>query len=174
MTEQAIAWLAYVVMLALGLVMIAVGRWIPKRTERRNESCTDQTVGVVVRHVFRGEGRMFPVVQFSVGGKHYEARKRFEYVKRVRFSRLRGVARHPNAYETPDGKLYLRIGTIIRYRKVAEELWPIGSEMTVYFNPENPSINYVDRPIRNYFLSRMFFFAGGVMCAVGVMLFAVS
>lgn len=172
MEQQSIAWLVLGIMTVQGLLFIASALWVAERTKRRNESCTAQTTGRVVRHAFRGEGRMFPIVEFTAAGQQYESRKRFEYIKLVRFGGLNGLLIHPNASETPDGKLYLRLGAFVNYRALAEELWPIGSQMAVYFNPENPRINYADRPIRNRFLQRVFLSAGVLLIATDIVLFA--
>jgi len=46
---------------------------------------------------------------------------------------------------------------ITNFRKMAEELWPIGSEMVVYYNPAAPKCAYAEKlPSAMAFVSIMF------------------
>ena len=41
-------------------------------------------------------------------------------------------------YEDEKGWLHVNNGAIANLRQFAEQLWPINSKMTVYYNPNNP------------------------------------
>ena len=40
-------------------------------------------------------------------------------------------------YEDEKGWLHVKTGAIANLRQFAEQLWPINSKMTVYYNPNN-------------------------------------
>ena len=43
--------------------------------------------------------------------------------------------------------------------------------MIVYYNPDNPKIFYVDRPVANSFASMMFIIMGTVVIVISVIVF---
>ena len=67
--------------------------------------------------------------------------------------------------------LCYRTGAIANLRQFAEQLWPINSKMTVYYNPNNPKKCYVDRPISKSFTSMMFIIMGTVTILSSVLVF---
>ena len=49
-------------------------------------------------------------------------------------------------YEDEKGWLHVKTGAIANLRQFAEQLWPINSKMTVYYNPNNPkSVMLIDQ-----------------------------
>lgn len=49
------------------------------------------------------------------------------------------------------------MSAITNFRKMAEELWPIGSDMVVYYNPDSPKCAYAEKlPSAMSFVSIMF------------------
>ena len=51
---------------------------------KKNAECTMMTTGVVVKHGFAGDGRFYPVVDFTVNGETYTTRKKFNGIISVR------------------------------------------------------------------------------------------
>ena len=74
-------------------------------------------------------------------------------------------------YEDEKGWLHVKTGSIANLRQLAEQLWPINSKMTVYYNPNNPKKCYVDRPISKSFTSMMFIIMGIVTILLSVLVF---
>lgn len=141
-----------IVLLVIGGGVFLSGFMIKIITNKRNESCSQKVVGKVVQHKFQGDGRMFPLVEFEVDGRTYLTKKKFNAIKSLN---VKGspILMEADAYEDEKGNLCVKTGPIANYHNLAEKLWPIGKEMTVFYNPQNPEINYVERPIRNSFLT---------------------
>lgn len=156
---------------ALGLAWIVAGLLVAWLTKRRNSRCTATVTGRVTRHVFRGDGIMFPIVEFPVNGQLFEARKYFTMVKTLKKAGFRRNDAANTASEEPDGSLYIKRGRVVDYRVLAEKLWPIGSAMQVYFDPQNPKTNYVERPIDNRFMTWAFVGAGAFIGALGLVFY---
>ena len=170
MSELQIAWLELLLVGGLGLILILVGLGISLAAKKKNAACTAVTNGTVVKHGFYGEGKMAPIVEFSVGGETYQTRKKYNGVKRVSVTGFPNKIK-ANVWEDEKGWLHVKTGSFANMRQLAENLWPIGSQMTVYYNPQNPKKNYVDRPITNRFVMIMFVIMGMVCAALGILVF---
>lgn len=75
------------------------------------------------------------------------------------------------AYEDEKGWLHVKIGSVVNMQNLAEQLWPVGSKMTVYYNPNNPKMSYVERQISRRFISVLYVIVGTAIVLLGVMLF---
>ena len=168
MTEVQIAWLELMAVGGLGVVLILLGVIIDLIAKRRNRLCTKQTDGIVKQYGFPGNGRMYPVVAYFVNGTCYKARKEFRGIKTTKISGA-PVPLKSKAYEDEKGWLYVEMGAIANLHEIAEQLWPIDSKVTVYYNPNNPKKCYVDRPISKSFTTMMFIAAGIVTILLGVL-----
>ncbi len=170
MSEIQIAWLELLLVGGIGVILMLVGIGIKINTKKRNVSCTAVTNGIVIKHVFYGEGRMAPIVEFAVDGKTYRTKKKYNGIKSVSITGF-PIAIKEKAWEDEKGWLHVKTGTFPNMRQLAEELWPIGSEMNVFYDPTNPKKNYVDRPITNQFLTIGFVSGGMLAIAMGILVF---
>lgn len=167
MSDLQIAWLELATVGGVGFLLTLFGIVINGVIKKQNELCTEKTNGMVIKYGFPGEGRMYPVLEYFVDGKGYQTKKKFRGIKRKRVSGL-PTQIQPNAYEDEKGWLHVKIGFVVNLRHLAEELWPIGSRMTVYYNPNDPKKCYVDRPISGCVASIMFILMGMVTMILSV------
>ena len=64
---------------------------------------------------------------------------------------------------------------MVNIRKLMNEMWPIGDTVKVFYSPDNPKINYVDRPVYNRFMVTTFMVIGiFLICLCCIMLFMVN
>ena len=170
MSELQIAWLELGIVGRLGAIFVFVGIIMVVVISRKNKSCTRQTNGVVTGHRFPGQGKMYPIIEYIVDGNNYQTKKQFRGVKVIRIS---GFPIHvqSKAYEDDKGWLHIKIGPLANLRQLAEQLWPIGSKMTVYYNPDNPEKCYVERPFSGGFTSTLFIVMGLVTISLSVLVF---
>ena len=170
MSELQIAWLELVTVGGVGAILALSGVIINIVTKKQNKLCTKHTEGIVVQHGFSGEGRMYPIVEYFVNSTCYKTRKKFRGVKIKRISGLPAPI-SSGIYEDEKGWLYVKIGPVVNLHKLAEQLWPINSKMTVYYNPNNPKKCYVDRPISGGFTSIVFILMGLVTIVLSLLVF---
>ena len=121
----------------MGIILALAGVIINIIAERQNKLCTQHTEGIVIQYGFPGDGRMYPIVEYFVDGVCYKAKKKFRGVKRIRISGF-PIKVQSKAYEDEKGWLHIKIGPIANLHQIAEQLWPIGSKMTVFYNPNDP------------------------------------
>jgi len=170
MSKIQIAWLEWMTVGGIGGVLILAGMAIHLVQKRKNQSCTQQTKGRVVQYGFPGDGRMYPIVEYAVDGICYRARKEFRGIITKKLSGF-PVGVQAKAYEDEKGWLHIQRGAIADVRLLAETLWPMGSQMTVYYDPNDPKRSYVDRPISGGFVSVMFVIMGTAAIALGGLTF---
>lgn len=84
MTNIQIAWIELFTVGGLGLLIIIIGVIIKLITNNNNLKCTSKTEGVVIKYRFLGEGRMHPVVEFTVNEKKFLTSKKFNCIKQIR------------------------------------------------------------------------------------------
>lgn len=170
MSDLQIAWMELESVGGIGAILVLAGVMIVLLRKRKNASCTDTARGSVIQYRFLGEGRMYPVVEYTVHGKSYQVRKRFRGIKTRQVSGL-PIPVQSKAYEDEKGWLHIQMGTIVNLRRLAEQIWPYHSEMTVYYNPDHPQKSYVDRPIASSFESMLLIIMGLVTIAISVLVF---
>ena len=168
MSELQIACLELITVGGIGIILSFSGLLINIIVKRKNKLCTKQTEGVVIKYGFSGAERMYPIVQYFVDGTCYEAKKKFRGIKIKKISGA-PISAHSESYEDEKGWLHVKIGPIANLREIAEQLWPINSKMTVYYNPNNPKKSYIDRPIAKSFESTMFILMGFVIIILSVL-----
>ncbi|WP_124057930.1 hypothetical protein [Vaginisenegalia massiliensis] len=154
---------------SLGIICILAGVLIRKITDKKNRSCSKQAIGHVVKYDFPGDVKMYPVVEFEAEGQTFLTKKKFNSVKSLSIGFPLSI--ESKAYEDAKGNLCVKTGPIANLRNLSEKLWPLGKEMIVYYNPQNPTINYVERPLTNKFLTAAFNIAGMSIIFLTVVLY---
>lgn len=170
MSQLQIAWLELASVGGIGVLLAlsgVIGHIVLKRQNRR---CVRQTEGSVVRYGFPGDGRMYPVIEYFADGTCYKTRKKFRGIKTKRISGF-PIPAAPEAYEDEKGWLHVKTGPVSDLHKLAQQLWPVGSKMTVYYDPDNPKRCYADRPVSGGFTAAMFFIMGISVAVLGVFVF---
>lgn len=170
MSKIQIAWLGFLLVGGMGVLFIFSGVMITIVTKKQMKQCTKKVEGTVVQYRFPGGGSMNPIVEYVVDGNYYKAKKKFRGILTKRISGL-SVHVQSGAYEDEKGWLHLKIGSVANLRQLAEQLWPIGSKMSVYYNPNHPKRCYVDRPVLGSAVSAVFIVTGLIMLILSVLLF---
>ena len=118
---------------------------------------------------------MRPVTEYQVGGRSYKAARHFRgyVVKSRNFGK--NIYRGKGAYVSEKDYVHVTLGRITNLRAMAEELWPLGSEMTVYYNPDNPKQAFVERlPVKAAVDGIIFIWTGaGIMLLSVLMTFLI-
>lgn len=164
------AWIQLLVDGGIGLILIIFGILMNMISKKHNKRCTKSVEGKVISYSFPGESRMYPIVEYVVDGITYKTKKKYKGIKSIKASGI-PLPIKSNAYEDKKGYLYIKSGAIVNVRQMAEKLWPINSKMIVYYNPDNPKICCVDRPITNSFASMMFIIIGSVLIVMSIIVF---
>lgn len=163
-------WIQLLVDGGIGLILIISGILMNMISKKHNKQCTKSVEGKVISYSFPGESHMYPIVGYTIDGITYKIKKKYKGIKSIKASGI-PIPVKSNAYEDEKGYLHIKSGAISNVRQMAEKLWPINSKMIVYYNPYNPKICYVDRPITNSFVSMMFIIMGSVVIVISIIVF---
>ena len=117
----------------IGLTNLVLYRFY-RREKNIQKKCTAKISGIVVDYDNRNEFVIsLPVVEYLVNGNKY--RKKFEYAYYVE------TPRKKEQKDVFDRKYILSAGNKLQLR----EIFPKGSSMMVYYNPEKPEKSFVER-----------------------------
>ena len=81
MTTSQISLLALILVGGIGILLIGVSALMKAAARRKAKACTAVTMGTVIDHRFMGEGRMYPVLEYTVDGTQYRAKKTIPWHK---------------------------------------------------------------------------------------------
>lgn len=172
MTQLQIAWLALFTVGGVGVCLIAGSFLIKSLPKKRFAACTRSTTGAVVGYHFPGGERMQPVVEYSVAGQVYQTKKEFSGTISTMISGML-MPVQSSAYEDKKGRLHIKLGPAADLRALAQQLWPVGGTMTVFYDPHEPGRAYVDRPVSHIHTvaSLMLRIMGFVVIGLGIVAF---
>lgn len=125
-----------IILLFLGIIFYIKG----KRTEKNCISMANRTVTRYT--LWNSNGLRFPIVEYYVDGIKYKNRLKY---KATIVSINRKLENPEVKGNILDKTLRVRYNSGIYRYNVLEDKFPIGSEMTVYYNPKNPKKSYVLR-----------------------------
>lgn len=133
---------------AVVLVITFKFRWKYMVQEKR---CTAETTGRVERYSRRSSGSessgvRAPIVSYSVDGVNYRVTGP-EYM-RIKTTHVVMPAGNPPILEEKDDALFIKksANSLLTYtRNPMEQLYPIGSEVSVFYCPEKPKLAFVKR-----------------------------
>lgn len=81
MTTSQISLLALISVGGIGILLIGMSTLMKAAARRKAKACTAMIMGTVIDHRFMGEGRMYPVLEYTVDGTRCHVRKQFRGVK---------------------------------------------------------------------------------------------
>ncbi len=157
------------------LAIISMPFFLHKKAVRKN--CTEKTKGKVVKYRFGGSGNLSsvaPVAEFDVNGRTFKAYRHYRAVSSKWQSTL-----DPNELFGQSDCIYISEkdifhinakGALTNYKKLAEEKWPLGSEMTVVYNPRKPRQAFVEKVVVISDIAGIILLSGGcgIMVIAGI------
>ena len=141
----------------VGLLLVVAGVFIRIFERKKSRKCSASVVGQVIDYKYNGDGGVFPVVSYKVDGNSYTVIRHFRGVITKTKITPTKFQQDSGAYISRKDYLVVPRSAITSFRKMAEELWPIGSDMVVYYNPDSPKCAYAEKlPSAMSFVSIMF------------------
>ena len=129
----------------VGFLLAIAGIFIRIFEKKKSSKCSASVVGHVIDYKYNGTGGVFPVVSYEVDGNTYTVIRRFRGI--ITKTKITPTQFHQDsgAYVNRNDYLVVPMSAITNFRKMAEELWPIGSEMVVYYNSDSPKCAYAEK-----------------------------
>ena len=144
-----------VYILVFAIVIFIVWYFLYVRKNKKCVKCTEKIIGKVVRYsIVRYNDISLPVVEYVVDGKSYNAVGphvrgvvRFSFSSPFNKIKTEIKSNLTTREELPEIlKLNVRRNNLVSYElSPLLDLYPIGSEVFVYYNPLKPKESYVER-----------------------------
>lgn len=174
MSRETVALLQLLIDGGIGLILFAIGIFMKVMRDKKAKKCTATVTGHVVKHRFYGKGHAAPIVKYTVKGKNYQVRRKFNGVVSKKIVKPGYYMAESGASVTERDYLHIPKSAITNLGAMAEELWPIDSEMTVYYNPDKPRKAYAERlPVGASLATIMFVIFGVCIIALAVLMYFV-
>lgn len=155
-----------------GLIIMLAGLLLFVLEKRKKSRCTAMTMGTVVRYSFVN-GTPSPVAAYTVGGVSYEKKRKFRGVVQVRknLSPRDWTWKNQSCYISENDVIHIRGGAVLNLRAMAESLYPMGSSIPVWYDPEKPRRAYVEKiPVKGPIVGWVFVWTGLGYVALGTIL----
>ena len=169
MSNNIVAFLALGIIGGLGLIFVIIALGIKWSSYSNISKCTKMVEGEIIKHRFSGDSRVKPIIEYIVNGKRYHTVKKYNGFKKVRCP----LPMKADFWEDEKSYLCVKVGPVLNIKKIANEMFPIGSKVKVFYSANNPKINYVDRPIYNRFLINVFMISGVLLMCLGFVMFLI-
>ena len=131
------AWLISFVVLFLSILLF---RYLYLKELNRKKRSTESIKGSVVGYRYYTDA-IVPIVEYVVNEKAFKRSLEYEWVMTVSFP-----WKNSKATSNPDllaKRLVLYTNSAVSY--TAKDFFPLGSTLTVWYNPDNPKESYVER-----------------------------
>lgn len=166
MSDAKIALIEILLVGGVGLAMTLAGLllWICRR--RKVKRCSEKTAGHVVKHIFRGGSIMLPVVEYRAGGKRYNTVRRFNGIITKQKISPSNFYKDSGAYVSEKDYLVIPMGAVTDMKRMADELWPIGSKMDVWYDPEKPQTALAEKKSEKMTITSIITVSAGVFVMI--------
>ena len=145
----------FIIFLLIGLVLLILSLIFKSKDKKMIEQCSLKTKGKVIKYtLWNNNGVHFPIVEYTVNDIKYNQRLKYGWVinKSSSFNKM-------NTEVESDvlGKNLVIKGNTHISTNVLKEHFPIGTELDVFYNLENPAKSYVMRFVKNPAVKVLFF-----------------
>lgn len=166
-------FLPLIILGSLGIILVIIGILIFSSNKKRRQACSQQVEGKVIKYCYPGNQSVGPIAEYYVDGKKYKARKKYRYFTNKVIRRNPGDIDMGNTSICVDENdvFHKTSGGAINYRTLAQEIWPIGSSIQVFYNPEKPKMAYLERvPKKGSIIPPVFISVGLGILALGILI----
>lgn len=141
----------------------------------QEKRCTSNVKGTIKKYTWRSHGDSgiyLPVVVYHVNGKDYKVTGP-EYKGYRTITRKSPVSKNEMEYDEKNQILTVKrnINSIVgNYKNPIAELYPVNTEIEVYYDPQNPKLSYVLRYCNKKFSFYLTFCSGIVILICDVLI----
>lgn len=141
--------------MVMGLILLILSLIFKSKDKEMIKQCTLTTKGKVIKYtLWNNNGIHFPIVEYIVNETKYNQRLKYGLIinKSSSFNRIKTEVEN----DVKEQNLVINSNTYI-YTNALKEHFPIGTELDVFYNPQNPNKSYVMRFVENPAVKVLFF-----------------
>ena len=142
-----INFLFFIIFFAIGLVLLLISLILKYRDSNTIKKCREVIKGKVIKYTLWGNnGVYFPIVEYVVNNKSYNQRLKYGWIV-SKSSSIKSVNTKANNNPMDDNLTISRNAHLST--NPLKDQFPLGSEVDVYYNPEDPQESYVLRFVKS-------------------------
>ena len=153
----------------VGIVFIILSIPVFLRQKKLEKDCSKKITGKVIKYKYFGSNNAIsisPVVKYTIDGKEYNAYRHYKKIVSTNkyASNVNEMLGEKDSFYILDDVFYINTkGLYHNYKQLAEKMWPIGTKLTVLYNPQNVKQGFVEKVITNYEIVGIIFFCLGLV-----------
>lgn len=153
----------FLILLLAGVVIFMIGIFaLIKRNKYYNPHCLVQGSAKITGHDFT-QTVPTPVLQFFINGTEYKIKPRYKMVSGVRTP----TQSKPEFWVDANGHAHYKINSFVNdFRPIANEIYPIGNEMRILYNQQNPKFAIVPGFAKKGSISSLIFTVIGILVII--------
>lgn len=137
----------FVIFMLIGLILLILSLIFKSKDKKMVEQCSLTTKGKVIEYtLWNNNGVHFPIVEYIVNGTKYNQRLKYGWIvnKASSFNKIKTKVENDVQEKNLIINSNIHIST-----NVLKEHFPIGTELDVFYSPQNPNKSYVMRFVKN-------------------------
>ena len=139
--------LFFIIFFAIGLILLLISLMFIYKDSATIKRCNEVVKGKVIKYTLWGNnGVYFPIVEYAVNNISYTQRLKYGWIV-SKSSSLNNVKSEVNN-NAEDTNLNISRNAHISTNPLKDK-FPVGTELDVYYNPENPKESYVLRFVKS-------------------------
>ena len=157
------------VMSGIGMVLFTSGILISAADKKKINRCSQNTLGTIVKYSYLGRA-FAPIAEYCIDGESYEVRRRFRGV--IETNKPLSLYNNKGAYVSDKDFLHIQRAAITNFESMANTLYPLGSKLTVYYNPQKPKEAFLEKlPSKSSVCAFVFIGTGIFYILLGVLMY---
>lgn len=128
------------------IILLMIGVYYYRKDQSLKNNSTEKMKGTVIKYALHMSRA--PVVEYWVDRERYEKSLTYSYITHLSHPFM--SVKSQTKTDLLDTKLRVRQNSVLSVNTLMYERFPIGSLMTVYYNPRNPKEAYVERYAFSY------------------------
>ncbi len=145
----------FAIFILIGLIFLILSLIFKNKDKKMVEQCTLTTKGKVIKYtLWNNNGVHFPIVEYIVNDTKYNQRLKYGWIvnKSSSFNKVKTEVEN----DVKEGNLVINSNAYISTDALKEH-FPVGTELDVFYNPQNPDKSYVMRFVKNPAVKVLFF-----------------
>ena len=147
--------LFFAIFISVALILLILSLIFKNKDKKMVKQCTLTTKGKVIKYtLWNNNGVHFPIVEYIVNDTKYNQRLKYGWIvnKSSSFNKIKTEVEN----DVKEGNLVINSNAHISTDALKEH-FPVGTELDVFYNPQNPDKSYVMRFVKNPAVKVLFF-----------------
>jgi hypothetical protein len=147
--------LFFTISISVGLILLILSLIFKSKDKKMVKQCNQKTKGKVIKYtLWNNNGVHFPIVEYIVNNTKYNQRLEYAWIinKSSSFNKVKTEIEN----NVKKDNLVISSNAHI-YTNALEEHFPVGTELDVFYNPQNPNKSYVMRFVKSPAVKVLFF-----------------